>query len=459
MAKVVPYACATAHGKVNDSIAFKRSRDKVLLVKTPRPGYTNTAAQQPVRQDFKDAVLRYQLANYSEKYFLRKRSTQFPGNAYNLWISQYLKNRIWSREKPVGLKTVENMVIQDPVGSELDNAIISIEAIVTDLDDLDCYLWNKLGSIYQVEHSERGRNGVITGTLQFLAGKFGLGVYNTTDSNYITFVDVHTFYRGIIDHWWVPDFDSNDISFNMADIAQINYIPGVEFLVMGYIGKWTTWEKVFWMYGYDGTLRCRYFFTPLPFDADDKIHLEWIINHGKPAGERYRLFQNGTELTPSLIDYDNELDFAGTDIALISLWAPAESKAVVDNWKVYPVDVYAAQISANREFENFSPVPLIIGTYGQVNDNSNIFTPGADIEDTPAQRIVIQNIGGYDLEIPFRYYVAVTWSGPGVESRTSLIRFPKMSIGIGKTAYLYLASDWSTYFDKNLIDLACTDKM
>lgn len=459
MAKVIPYACATAHGKINESITLKRHNCKVYLMKTPKPRRTNTAAQQTGRDKLRDAVLRYQLRNSSEKIFLDKRSRQIPGDQYSLWISKYMKDRIWSRNKPVGVTTIENMVIQDPIGSEVENAKISIEAVLVDLEDIGCIFHNTLGSDDEVENSSRGPDGIITGVMEYKAAKFGYGVYNYTSSNYIMFPSVHTFNKAIIDHWWIPDFSSTDVDFQTADLFHIYSLPSpdtFQILWRAYSGPM---QKTFVMYGYEGGSRCRYYFTPVPFVADEKIHLEFIINYKNPPGSRYRMKQNGVELSTALINFDNELQYGPDEFVIVAFWNEAESKSIVDNLKVYPADTYADQVAANREFEYFSPDPIPIDTYGYVYDNSNIFSWNKDIEDAPAQRIVIENIGGYDLQIPFRYFIAVTWSGPGVSSRTSLIRFPEMTIPTGQTAYLYLSQDWSTYYDKTLRDLACTNKM
>lgn len=459
MAKVIPYACATAHGQLNRTLCFRRRGEKVVLGKIPRPVYTNSAGQQTNRIKFREGVQRYQLMNFDEKNFLRKRATQLPGNSYALWQSKYMNNRIWSHDKPIGIASISNMVIQDPAGEEINNALISIEAVATSLQDIDCLFWNRLGSNYQVDNSEIGDGGIRVGIIQYAPGEFDLGVYNTTPSNYIIFPDVHALNKGIIEAWWVPYFSSTDQSFGVADFWTINRVPAQESFLVAWNANYWTPKNTFFLYGDDNGVKCQYAFTPVPFSPGQKIHLEIIVDYSQGPGERYKILQDGADLPIAQIYIDNPLSFTGIGVELITLWSLQGSQAVIDNLKLYPETKWKNIIYQNSDYENFDPDPIPIEIYGTVQENNNEFIPGSTIDDAPAQRIVIINTGGYDLHIPFRYSVAVTWSGPGITDRTSVVRFPEMTVDVGETKVLYLSEDWSVYYDKKLIHLACTNKM
>ncbi len=74
-------------------------------------------------------------------------------------------------------------------------------------------LWNKLGSQHEVEHSVVGPNGVIDGSITYLAGQYGNGFMplprtgdHNTPANFIEFRGLNLGQKGAIEFWYRPDW-------------------------------------------------------------------------------------------------------------------------------------------------------------------------------------------------------------------------------------------------------------
>ena len=79
-------------------------------------------------------------------------------------------------------------------------------------------LWNKLGSEYEVTHSEIGTNGILAGAVDYLAAQDGNGFkpqpnpgYYDNPTNYVDFPNLRLSQRGSMEFWywanWVHPYD------------------------------------------------------------------------------------------------------------------------------------------------------------------------------------------------------------------------------------------------------------
>lgn len=127
MAFVVPFGDMNAHGKLNNSLQFKRWRNKSLLTSKTNSKKSNSPDQVKQREVFEDAIRKSGLLYFETKEFYRKR-----GAEYNLsWRCLFIKKKLKKLDpKPINkknVKDVENMVLYDSVGDESNNLEVSIE--------------------------------------------------------------------------------------------------------------------------------------------------------------------------------------------------------------------------------------------------------------------------------------------------------------------------------------------
>ena len=64
-----------------------------------------------------------------------------------------------------------------------------------------------------------------------------------------------------------------------------------------------------------------------------------------------------------------------------------------------------------------------------------------------------------EIEIPFRYLVAVHWKDFADVEHVSNLRLPDLDFEPGLGYYLQMSNDWSTWWDDPMRRLACTDRI
>jgi hypothetical protein len=179
-------------------------------------------------------------------------------------------------------------------------------------------LWNKLGSPYEVTHSEVGSNGEIIGDIYYQPGHDGNGFRSAvrtgdrnTPNNYIVFKDLQLGPKGELEFWYTPSWNSpavghvvdlmyytakgytaNDISLSfayndwqnrgrtwLADKAGVDgsicyYYPSLD-------PKWTVGTPIRITLKWDGALPA---FTP---------KLDLLFNNSAPAPYEQAIWGNG----------------------------------------------------------------------------------------------------------------------------------------------------------------------
>lgn len=95
-------------------------------------------------------------------------------------------------------------------------------------------------------------------------------------------------------------------------------------------------------------------------------------------------------------------------------------------------------------------------SYGFVEDNANIFTQEETAINPVIQRLKIFEGGYLGVDIPFRYVVNVHWIDFSDNPFSFEMRLPQARLEASEGFYLYIATDWSVWWDINFRKLACT---
>lgn len=104
-------------------------------------------------------------------------------------------------------------------------------------------LWNKLGSAEEIQNSEYGPNGVITGDLFFLPAQHGTGFkaqprtgdHNIPD-NFVDFGNLGLGQRGCMEFWYQPDWRDYWVGHIISAFAYGP--PGSDYLLVGEFNDW-----------------------------------------------------------------------------------------------------------------------------------------------------------------------------------------------------------------------------
>ncbi len=94
-------------------------------------------------------------------------------------------------------------------------------------------------------------------------------------------------------------------------------------------------------------------------------------------------------------------------------------------------------------------------SYGFVEDNANTFTKEYDAVNPIRQRLKIIEGWGWDVHVPFRYVINIHWIDFSDVEYSYWMRLPKFNLDASEGIYLYIATDWSLYWDSTMRRLAC----
>jgi len=209
-------------------------------------------------------------------------------------------------------------------------------------------LWNKLGSLQQIENSEVGVNGKIipeNSDILFSSVKFGDGLkVNTTNEQtarvYFSFDQTSPNDAWTVEMWHKPEHNSD-----YTGIARWTGV-GEKFGQSGYLGPywyWRGWDNCLCFCVYDGPIQLMTTESAdinnslISFEADDLIHVAVIMDRNGIDGtsDIYRFYWNGvlakSWTTATSINYSAHLKFAGVGFG----GADYLPMAFSDNIKIY----------------------------------------------------------------------------------------------------------------------------
>lgn len=118
-----------------------------------------------------------------------------------------------------------------------------------------------------------------------------------------------------------------------------------------------------------------------------------------------------------------------------------------------PAGFHSDSLEIKIEFLDQGEIDYL--SYGFVEDNANIFTHEFDAVNPIRQRLKIVEGGYIGVDIPFRYVVNIHWTNFLDEEFSYWMRLPKIHLDGLEGIYLYIATDWSLYWDNTMRRLAC----
>ena len=222
-------------------------------------------------------------------------------------------------------------------------------------------LWNKLGSQIEVENSEKGLDGEITGSVTYETARFDNGAYlNHTDVQGIDFGadssdGVHDPLKGCIEFWVKFKIASNDFSDEMAIFDACSaQVEGTIFNRRHHLHFNAVNEKKLWFRTFDGAfIDC--ITDALSFAVDDMWHLAvvWDFTNTIDGTNRMKIFKDGLEIA-SLVG--RELSNVSTinNSLRLGRWLNNDNLGrkpiVIDNVKVWN---YAKTDFSDRHVEGY----------------------------------------------------------------------------------------------------------
>ncbi len=458
MAFVAPYGDLTSRGKFNQAVTFRRRGNVVLMTATPSPKPTRTPGQAAQRNRFTAAAESYKYLFYETRQFYNRRARMISKSGRSFYIAVHMKNNLPSILPGIPIKSVDDMFLHNPAGTVSNNFKITLRADGITPQEAGCFLWTKLDDLTTTVNPEIGPVGSPIGTLSFVPGKFGNALDNTGQARFIQYPlgqqNLTEFVCGL---WWQPHFN---YSSNFAN-REIVYCPGsVEFTIslrlMAY-NSGTAPKRFFFELFRDSVPQgVRYYFDNPGWNAEEWHHLLFAFNNTWGDGGRARLYFDGIPQNVFYIESDDSTE--PIDTYTCRLPGGTKTHAAEDNVKLYNNVQYLSGIINNINNEGFDVPPFVISSYGDIEDNSNIFTPGFDGAATPPQTVLIEETAGVGAEIPFYYPVWVYWTDLDDVASDNIMRLPEIRLGPNESQVLCLSKDFSTYLDPTFRRLVCTGK-
>ncbi len=459
MAKVSPYMDGAAHGKLNNSLIFRRRFGKVALGSMPFPKKTRTPGQIAQRQKFGLASTAFNMLNYPTRSFYKNRSAMIKSETKPLYMHANLSDKLPSQTPGILIKSVDSMLVYSTVGTVPHNILFSIVGEEDGSADVGCFYWSKLNDAPTTLNPEIGPPGSSVSGLTWLPGKFedGLNLYMTTAYNTYSLGTILT-NQLIWDCWYKPAKASTE---TFPHIQLVYMYGGAWELSMGITRSLDPWAyKKFYIILFDNnnpSQSTRYYFILPSFAADSLHHLEFIVDGNASAGNRMRIIFDYDELSISHLVQDHSFNLS-QDWTMV-LPQNDSMEGVEDNLKGYGTTQYWEYVRDNQDTEAWSPFPKpgTEITYGSVYDTENVFIPGAP--GALGLMLKIEELGGRVTEIPFYYSVWAKWTDYNDNVNDGIMRLPKMTLQPFETKYLYLANDWSLYDNEKLTHLAATNNV
>lgn len=462
MARICPYADPSARGTLAGVITFRRFRGKVRMGLINRPKNVKTSAQLSQRADFLAANAAYKLLTSESKEFYRQRGVTLTRQGRNLFFSAHLRDRIPSITPQYNADSVEDMVVFYPAGIDPDSIEISL---LSHIPTPDTILWTKLESESEGDvSSEIGNDLVWSGDPSHLPGKFGNSAYCRYDvqSNHLAEESIFTIDPAnciITGFWFYGLFAYVDgVTIGYQSSIPINFYVdtlnrfGCDFSA----GKYRTLIRV------AGASTIWYPSTGITAGPGEWHHFLNVYDRaGIGVGTNRQRCYFDAQLNGNTTDGIPVTQPRTSWHLHIGAWNPVGShnmNARIDNIKVInPAHVTEAMLTAI--LDNIQNEGYPIGNpFGNVHDNSNIFTQETPVGDY-ITAVKIENLTGNVEKIPFYYLCVVDVLRLPDDHLYKLLRLPKIKLEAHQIVYLYVSSDFSVYWDPGLTKLACTNKI
>ncbi|MCD4813749.1 LamG domain-containing protein [bacterium] len=201
-------------------------------------------------------------------------------------------------------------------------------------------LWNKLGSVTEVQNSESGPNGTITGSISYDSVQFGNGAINDDRYSYIGYDNsVFDGEKGTIEYWVKPNFAMvNGYAQTAKSNARywVHQNPGSSWFLMAVDDQAHSSQFKVIIVGASGVL-----VTPnLNWSSDENVHIALIYdrNAGFDGSKTIAVYQDGVEVGYSTEDWGN-YDVGSVPFTvlngIVGSGALQKADAYIDNLKIW----------------------------------------------------------------------------------------------------------------------------
>ena len=455
MAIIRPYADPNAHGSLNNSLTFRRYKNKVILQSLPRPTPGKTPAQLAQRAKLIEANKSFSLLTNATKWFYHKRSSQKETTRKGLYMRAHMRGSLPSTLKPIFCKSIIGMVIFEPSGYYPDNLEISIYNVPPYPSFM---LWNKLDEIIGDEvPSINGVPGIIRGDINTVPGKFDNGIQAFAELSGLEFENILIDEEKGLFAWWMKTTE-DVIDGYLQNVVNENRIMNINpqsggcdfyFEAVPQAGR-LRFVMPWWAPNLGGDTRATW-------NAGDWVHFTVAWDKDQTNGWSCAIYLNGEQLINTTNAWQPWT--LGGDTYNLLTW----STTPFDDWgKIIIDDLLVSKEISNLEsvLENFNtPGAQAIKFYGMIFDNSNEFTKLDNVIDYDTQIIRLSTMAGYSMQVPFRYLISVTWIDQDDEIVNSTIRLPQLTMEALQEIEFFLSRDWSVYWDSTFRRLACASRL
>lgn len=439
MANVTPYGDPNAHGKLNDSLVFRRAQNYVSLMKAHHKQTTHWMIVPATIEAFKNGVKEFKkLWNKSLDWF-KKKAKQKGMKPRSLYLQKYLKNQLAEYHEKVDITDIIDFGATQIIGSAPDEIYIDVKVLqpstglYTTIGTLEqssniytpkavaveqgktkltfytrqaipakyCILWNKFEELIAGEiPSDKGSNGVPNHTPTFSLGKFGNALATLTQANNIDFSQA------------IPDMGKVKISFwAKATGTALN----VFFLKDGtkYLGCWMNYPTTTKLDVYaeiDGVYLF-YRLAGLSIIQDEWFSIVLDVDYTRAEDEKIKAYFNKTLLTMGTNFSDEALGGVPININMMNLWSSGFNLEF-DNLKIFSPDIPILEVLNNVEEEG-------LGSSGITED----------------------------IPVPFEFEIRAIYQQPLGTEKGMTIRTGELLLEPGIEKDIFLSNDLSTWHD------------
>lgn len=462
MAKVVPYADPNAHGTLGESVTFRRRGPKVLMEAVRNPVDRKSAAQLLQREKISQASKAYNLISGATKYYFRKRGTQRSRTGKDYYLKKYLANRMPSTTHKTDIQSIQDMVLFDCVGVGLQD--IKFTLISLDSSALNYFLWNKLDAAAGgIIESGIGGNGTVVQPITFAPVHFDNGVKGWDRYSTVAFPnDNYSMNQGVISFWFKTKKAcvngvmegtqaGSKIWLNQEDYWEggVSAYLGLTFRDIG--GRA---EFLVEILSHGALKRWRPTGANWPAETPTSFFMIYDRLHGFDGLKTVSIYINGMEIFSETATWQSTENYVyPIKLCSSSYRQPSEhgTDTFIDNLKMSnSIDQFSEMLADVNVEAGISDT-----LFGSIYDNENIFLPDANATVEGKTIVTIENLSGEPRIIPFRAFTRVSYTRLDDEEKEGYLRLPELHLTV-EPVTLYIATDWSTYFDDQMHRLAAS---
>ena len=173
--------------------------------------------------------------------------------------------------------------------------------------------WNRLGCAAEVQNSDIGPDGVITGNPPYAPVKFGNGLTSYDDAaNTIIFPNaLSSPNKGTVEFWWKPNFSSTLSGSETRQLLFFNTPGNTYQFILVYNSGYQSLQAAVWSSLSDPYLyKANYVFQPATFNAGELHHVAMSWDAAAPSNQKLKVYLDGNRIAYSRQGYNFDLHFS-----------------------------------------------------------------------------------------------------------------------------------------------------